>query len=232
MGFVIEGGHMYLSDDSSSGSIGNAGAFGTRGPILFTHSGTFNITEYGLKVGDKVNVICIGGGGGGGGVISSAAENIKYPSTYGTGYGAGRDGGTCTGSSSDSYPYYYGGGGGGSGYVAKATVTLDTELIDVTIGNAGVTGGDSNDGSSGGTTSFGSLLSASGGSGGSYGSASRYANIATANGGAGGNNGSDSEYPCKEAAAGGNGYSITGTFTYATDNSTIKTADGACFIWY
>jgi len=49
------------------------------GFILFNASGTFSPLDYGLNVGDIINIVCVGGGGGGG------IGNSSYPGTGGTG---------------------------------------------------------------------------------------------------------------------------------------------------
>ena len=36
------------------------------GMVLFNKSGTFNPSDYGLSVGDQIQIVCVGGGGGGG----------------------------------------------------------------------------------------------------------------------------------------------------------------------
>lgn len=45
------------------------------GYTLFTASGTFSPSTYGLNAGDLIHIKCVGGGGGGGGSISSGATN-------------------------------------------------------------------------------------------------------------------------------------------------------------
>jgi hypothetical protein len=79
----------------------------------------------------------LGGGGGGGGVTASSAANFTV-----------------------------GAGGGGGGYSRKI-VTSPASSVTVTIGAAGAGGAvGNNNGSTGGTTSFGAVLSATGGTGG------------------------------------------------------------------
>ena len=102
-------------------------------------------------------VECVGAGGGGGGTTTTTGSNVSA-----------------------------GGGGGGGGYARKvfSAATIGASRI-VTVGsgaNGGLAGG--NSGSVGGTTSFSTLLSATGGGGGAgSGSGSQ----ATGNGGSAGN---------------------------------------------
>ena len=39
----------------------------SQGPLIITTSQTLDLSQYGLKIGDQINVACIGAGGGGGG---------------------------------------------------------------------------------------------------------------------------------------------------------------------
>lgn len=106
---------------------------------LFTASGNFTV-PMGVNV---VYVTLVGGGGGGAGTISSA-------------------------------PYVGGGGGGGEVKYRKAVAVTPGQVIAITIGagGAGGIGGTAGgtyantNGSAGGASSFGALLTASGGGGG------------------------------------------------------------------
>lgn len=109
------------------------------GAQTFTTNGTFTVPT-GVS---RVFVTLVGGGGGGAGSLSGAP--------------------------------YFGGGGGGGGVVFKSTQTVTPgQTIAVTIGAGGAGGLGSNfggtyatsNGASGGTTSFGALVSVSGGGGG------------------------------------------------------------------
>ena len=85
---------------------------------------------------DELDVMLFGGGGGGGGTFSTKL-----------GYG--------------------GLGGGGGGHMSHQTITVRANKpIEITIGDGGIAGGNDGDGGSGGTTSFGTYLSANGGGGG------------------------------------------------------------------
>jgi hypothetical protein len=229
MGTVYEShslSNIESSSDNTSGSISNAGVFGTRGPIIFTESGTFNIADYGLKIGDKVNVICVGGGGAGCGAADYASGSYITYSTYyyggdaGTngGYGSGGNGASCS-SNGNSTTSGVCGSGGGSGYVTQDTVVINTNLITVTIGAGGKGKNTVSTANSGGSTSFGTLLTADGGRGGSLDT-----------GGAGGNKGSAAG--SRTGGAGGAGFNITGTFCISTQESPNIQGDGVCFIWY
>lgn len=147
----------------------------SQGPLIITTSQTLDLSQYGLKIGDQINVICIGaGGGGGGGVKNTDVSDTKYTgggrdnrarANNGCGYGAGGGGGAGKTA---------GGGGGACGTIAAKTITLTDTSVAVTIGTMG-TGGhaviissgyNAGDGGNGGTTSFGAYLSAAGGKGG------------------------------------------------------------------
>lgn len=87
------------------------------GVILITATGNFKPSDYGIKKGDVMQVICVGGGGGGGSAASTYSTN--QPS-YG---GAGGEAGKCGKCSMNIGASYYlnfhaslaGGGGGGFG---------------------------------------------------------------------------------------------------------------------
>lgn len=104
-------------------------------------------------------------------------------------WGAGGGGGKSTASS--------GCGGGGGGYSFKRFEYADIGTSEtVTIGAGGAKKTTQANGGTGGESTFGSLLTAYGGSGGRY----------NANGGAGGGSGL-SGFPCRDSA--GNGYTAT-----------------------
>ena len=214
---------------------GNEAAFGTRGPVVLRKSQTFYLKDYGLKIGDKINVVVIGGGGGGGttsgeygrggdggkgGVAATSGANYQSQGGGGGGgggYGAGGGGAGGPYRSSNFPPT--GGAGGGSGYITTATITLDSDSIPVTIGAAGLgsdTAGVS--GTAGGTTSFGSYLSAAGGAGGqsSTGSGSTKGGAGGHAGGAGGmgtGNSSMGKYPAT-GGGGGGGWRVVSMMSY------------------
>ena len=108
----------------------------------------------------SVNVFLFGGGGGGG--SNAHSQDYSVYDRYADG----------------------GGGGGGSGYMAKSTFTVTPkQSISVTIGAGGAVG------QAGGTTSFGSLLSANGGSAGESGRTDGYSYGYGGKGGDGGSGG-------------------------------------------
>ena len=147
----------------------------SQGPLIITTSQTLDLSQYGLKIGDQINVICIGaGGGGGGGVKPTDVSDPKYTgggldnrarANNGCGYGAGGGGGAGKTA---------GGGGGACGTIAAKTITLTDTSVAVTIGTMGSgglaveisSGYNAGNGGNGGTTSFGAYLSAAGGEGG------------------------------------------------------------------
>lgn len=78
------------------------------GFVLFTASGTFKPSDYGLLVGDAIQVVCVGGGGGGGGHrlgTTRAAATNGLASSFGSYVTAlGGNAGSCSTSSSISSP--------------------------------------------------------------------------------------------------------------------------------
>ena len=89
-------------------------------------------------------ITCIGGGGAGGSGSSTFAQHDSGYTTRWTVWGAG----------------------GGSGYANQKLVHINRkETVDIIIGSGGIASANAN-GSAGGTTSFGSYLSATGGGGG------------------------------------------------------------------
>lgn len=150
----------------------------SQGPVLITETQTLDLSKYGLRVGDQINVICIGGGGAGGSdsySLGGAAgkggtgETVivnNYYYYYGNGGGGGGGGYGGGGGGGTGHDWSTAGnGGGGSGYLTSKTITLTSTTVAVTIGAGGEPVLSSN-GGNGGTTSFGSYLSASGGAGG------------------------------------------------------------------
>lgn len=161
------------------------------GLAIFEQSGSFDPTMYGLQTGDLVQVIAVGGGGGGGGGgLSGSSGSSNYGGDAGEGgytirnsdstrarsvncggagrgYGAGGGGGSGTGSSGEGN--IYAGSGGNGGTIIKASIILSAaDPIPITIGAGGAGGEPGQDGAAGGTTSFGSYLTAEGGAGGKY----------------------------------------------------------------
>ena len=137
-------------------------------------------------------------GGSSGGIGSSGMPtegrftyNAEYICTYTGNYlisciGGGGAGGSCYDYNSKN-EWDIGGSGGGSGYVNQKTIRMNAgDRYEMTIGAGGV-GGINVAGGSGGTTSFGTLVSAAGGGGGPIYTSWKNANIAV--GGAGFSNG-------------------------------------------
>ena len=115
-----------------------------------------------------------GGSGGSGAALSSSTMTILAVNTIYACPAAGNYWITCIGGGGgggkgwyeDEDGWEYGGGGGGSGYLNQKLVSLSAgEKVQVTIG-AGGGWTNNRPGSTGGTTTFGSYLSASGGTGG------------------------------------------------------------------
>lgn len=163
------------------------------GLAIFEQSGSFDPTMYGLQAGDLIQVIAVGGGGGGGGggagypdegysyyggdagkggygVVNTtkkrAGRSIECGGA-GRGYGAGGGGGGSNGArqNENGCP---GSGGNGGRIEMKAIKLESTDAIPVTIGTAGKGGEPNKNGTAGGSTSFGSYLTAEGGAGGKY----------------------------------------------------------------
>lgn len=78
------------------------------GMLIIESNKTLNLSQYGLKVGDPITVICVGGGAGGNG--GNYAGSYYYYQGNGGNAGEGGGGGR-TGNSN----WGYGGGGGGAG---------------------------------------------------------------------------------------------------------------------
>lgn len=197
----------------------------SNGPILFEESGTFNPSKYNLKIGDQIQVICIGGGGAGACANTNSSDSPKAEnagSSYATGdYGCGGKGGHYTKSwNDDTSHHYYIGGSGGSGYLTKKLIILDSiSNIPITIGTGGtVVNGEA--GNNGASTSFGSYLMAEGGKGGGYPHhSSGYSEGSTSG----------------TAGAGGTG-SIDGwtvkSYIVQDSSGALHKGSGAVFIWY
>lgn len=158
----------------------------TQGPLIITTSQTLDLSQYGLQIGDQINVACIGAGGGGGGGLKGSAQaaaaytgggsDNRTRANNGCGYGAG--GGGAAGTSMSTSSGTAGGGGGACGAIAVKTITLTSISVAVTIGTMGTggtpgvsgsSGSNAGNGGNGGTTSFGAYLSAAGGKGGTGG---------------------------------------------------------------
>lgn len=232
----------------------------SQGPLIITTSQTLDLSQYGLKIGDQINVICIGaGGGGGGGVKPTDVSDPKYTgggldnrarANNGCGYGAGGGGGAGKTA---------GGGGGACGTIAAKTITLTDTSVAVTIGTMGSggwaveisSGYNAGNGGNGGTTSFGAYLSAAGGEGGagvrnfSSGTYSKGAgatgqhnggnggNGSTIVGGGGGAGGWIVESITVFSGTDGSDASSDGTDgAGGTPNGLANAGDGAVFIWW
>lgn len=208
----------------------NSDLFGTRGPIVITASTTFDATQYGLKPGDKLNVVCIGGGGGGGRGGYDAEDEYAYPGNpagQNGGYGSGGKGGQGQAHYSTGHLNQSGGGGGGSGYFVSKTITLNSNTVAVTIGTHGSS--DQN----GGATSFGSYLTAPGGAKGSPGAEDNFRGGAGGAGGFPGETGGVSSGSTAGAGgAGGVGVTVTAFPDITAKPSPTLGADGAVLIWY
>lgn len=154
-GFFL--GEALLIKAGSGGSSGGEGA-ATEG--IFSSNGKYICTRTG-----NYYITCIGGGGSGGYGSYNVTAN----------------------SSTREYDYILiNGGCAGSGFVKSNVIHMNAgDIITMTIGAGGARRTTTGNGSSGGTTSFGSLLSANGGEGGKISSntwCNRYPSIVTANG--------------------------------------------------
>lgn len=216
----------------------------SQGPVLITESQTLDLSKYGLRVGDPVNVICIGGGGAGGsdpyklgGAAGKGGSGETwtdgYYSYYGNGGGGGGGGYGGGGGGGTGHQWNYsGGGGGGGGYLTSKTITLTSTSVAVTIGAAGQPSL-GNNGGNGGTTSFGSYLSASGGAGGEKPS-SGYNTTYPGQGGAGGHKGGNGSgiynsnvgITSGYGGGGGGGWIIEGFTVYSGTNGEDASTSG------
>lgn len=125
-----------VSDGGTGGGAATEGVISTNGVYTVTKSGNYRIT-------------CVGGGQGGHGLY----VNMWYDSSW-----------------EETFINLYGGNGGDSGLVASSVIKLNAgDVHTITIGAGGAAGKttmsryDDYNASNGGTTSFGSLLSSSGG---------------------------------------------------------------------
>ena len=157
------------------------------GYIIITNNTTLDIRDLGLNIGDMAKVICVGGGGGGGAANQDSNSSVytghggnagnasrAYYSNRGfgearpggLGYGAGGGGGYGNGSNNHA-------SGGTRGYIRIKTVQFTSNTVPITIGQGG-TGASSYKGSgtAGGSTSFGTYVTATGGAGGKFNSSS------------------------------------------------------------
>lgn len=182
----------------------------SNGPILIEEDTIFVPSDYGITIGDKIQVICIGGGGGG---SDYAAGDAQQPSYIQGDYGCGGGG---IDSTKNSYGYETGaGGGGGSGYLVKKEITVDTDSIPITIGQGG------NAQTSGTPTAFGSYFMANAGTSGSSG---RGAGI-SGEAGIGGHNG------ILGYQGAGAGWTVK-SYSVTDSSGTLHKGSGAVFIWY
>ena len=201
---------------------------------------TVDLSKYGIKKGQTINIACVGAGGGGAGYSTSKtggsagkpgfSSGSKSGGQAGTGYGAGGGGCYATGSS------YYS-TGGGSGYVTMSSIIVEETRVEalVGIGGAGGTGTTTakREGKPGGSTEF-LGVKADGGKGGTY-------STSKTSGGMGGNQGAIGV----KGNAGGNGGNGWIPSNYDPENKSIQmygvtsndnvptySGDGAIFIWY
>lgn len=185
-GYVTNGGtRKYIWSQVNSKTITHAGVEEGK-PIIFTKSGTFYAADYGLSVGDTVTVAVVSGGNGGAGCGwqdsvggdagkgGPAGVNETWYSVggggggAGKGYGAGGGGaGGYTKGGGPSGSFSDGGWGGNAGGCTVKTVTLTSTTIPVTvgIGGKGYSGGGGATTHIGGSSSFGSYVTVTGGTG-------------------------------------------------------------------
>ena len=195
----------------------------SQGPLIITTSQTLDLSQYGLKIGDQINVICIGAGGGGG-----------------AGKTAGGGGGACGTIAAKTITLT-------DTSVAVTIGTMGSGGLAVEISS----GYNAGDGGNGGTTSFGAYLSAAGGKGGtgvrnfSSGSYSKGAgatgqhnggnggNGSTIVGGGGGAGGWIVESITVFSGTDGSDASSDGTDgAGGTPNGLANAGDGAVIIWW
>ena len=168
---------------------------------IFTESGSWTVPANVTSV----DVFLMGGGGGAGG-------NLTYDSSY-TSFG----------------------GGGGAGRLKKQQLTVTPgQSITVTIGAGGTagvdrtgTGSSGGVGSNGGSTSFGTLLSATGGNGGGGGSTP--ASGGGGDGGAGSAGGGGGSCGGTHGGSGGNGDYCGGGGASSSTNANTKGGNGGTY---
>lgn len=190
-GYVTNGGtRKYIWSQVNSKTITHPDKPAAGEPIIFTKSGTFYAADYGLSVGDTVTVAVVSGGNGGCGcgftesVGGDAGKGGPAgPNDYGSNLGGGGGGaGKGYGAGGGGAGGYYksgfgpsgsmstGGDGGRAGGCTVKTITLTSTTIPVTvgIGGKGYNGGGGDTTHIGGSSSFGSYVTVTGGTG-SYG---------------------------------------------------------------
>lgn len=169
------------------------------GMQIFEQSGTFRPSDWGLNIGDMLQIIAVGGGGGGNGSASydsndsgsrfdlsnvhkggdagkaGGNEGGGYPGGGGAGYGGGGGGGgrapNLPPSSGSNRGTIGNSNGGGAGQIKTAThklTSLSAIAVTVGLGGQGAQMANRNDttGTNGGSSSFGSVVTAQGGLGG------------------------------------------------------------------
>lgn len=195
-------------------TVKNTAPMFATGPIIFEESGTFKPSDYGLSVGDRIQVICIGSGAGGLGSDGGAAGEGDAAGDYGCG-------GNGTASYKSATDRYYGAdGGGGSGYLVKAEIVITSdEPISVSVAGAAAKG------EAGGATSFGTFLTAPGGSVGTTGTSSTSSTgYKNGVGGTGGHN-------ARSVYHGGDGWTVK-SYALTDSSGTLHKGSGAVFIWW
>lgn len=214
--------------------------------LVITESQNLDIATLGLDVEDEIVVACISGGNGGksssssyGGVGGKGGDGSSKGGGGGAGAGYGAGGGGAADSHLNSSTPGVGGAGGSC---VVQTVTIPSKTIAVTIGAAGTRSG-----GTGGTTSFGTLVTVNGGGGSAGGKGG------TAGGGGGGGGGwyliegnlSPIQYGAGSDAMGGsnggtggngggygNGAGAGGAKGEAGGDTTIGAGHGVVYIWY
>lgn len=143
---VIEAAGIVLEKDDYTQLLEAITALKTSGSLIATRVFTANTAYEATEGTNAIEVIVVGGGGGGGGSAAMSASQFA------------------------------GGGGGGSGGWGVSRLIADFDGEAITVGASGAGGIGAANGSAGGTSSFGALISATGGAGGSFGAAATVGN--------------------------------------------------------
>lgn len=180
--------------------------------VLWTNTGSsilVNIENTSKAIANDIGTL---------GSLETITTNTTYTNTSTSGYAfviaVGGGGGGGGGGNSTGAPWL-GGTGGGSAGVACGVVQL-TGSVPITIGNGGAGGGNQANGSTGGTTTIGSLTATGGGGG-------NYARNGGSSGGTGGSPGGVTAISSAANQSGNAGAAGVNPYTFVTGSAVMGT---------